>query len=302
LAATDSDKKSVKFIRKITKEIERQKSKARRVAAGVKRAARRGRGLEIEVITMMYNEAFLAPLFVRHYAPWVDKITVFYSQSADDTKEQLQRTATEFPHVRLDIVPFEFPNGFDDQVKIHRIHQALRESAADFCVCVDADEFVHPWPFEKTNPRDELARETGEVVYCAMFECYRHATEPDVDSAQPPLFQRRHGVLEQEKTVDGKIALQKDRYTKPCIVRPDSGAEYVVGCHRLVTPKRGETIWRGVHWGRADNFCLLRYTRDRRDRLSEANRKNNFGVEHFTASQEKLAAELKAHANDPKLF
>lgn len=283
---------------KISNEAGRLKSKAKQRLARFKRAARRGRSMEIEVITMMYNEAIMAPLFVRHYAPWVDKITVLYSRSTDDTRKQLERTAKEFGKLRLNLVPFEFPKGFDDHLKMHRINQAVRESSADFAICVDADEFVHPWPFDQANPRAELARESGEVVYCAMFEVYRHATEPDIDPTQPPLFQRRHGVFEQFN----QLEMSKDRYTKPCIVRPDSGAQFDIGCHLLLMPKRGSTIWRGVHWGWADNFCLMRYLRDRRDRLSDNNRQNKFGLEKMYATQESVSAELKAHAQDPKLF
>lgn len=242
---------------------------------------------------MMYNEAFLAPLFVRHYAPWADKFTVFYSESIDGTRHELETTATQCGVKSLDIVPFEFPQGFDDSRKIGRINQAVRESSAAFVICVDADEFVHPWPFESTNPREEFAKETGNVVYCPMFQSYRHTTDADIDPSKPPLFQRRHGYDDNQ---------QKFLNKKPCIVRPDCGAQFLPGCHELSFPKKGSTIWRGVHWGKADSFCLQRYVRDRRNRLSETNRLLNLGMEHFNTSGEKLLQELKAHERDPKLF
>ena len=253
---------------------------------------RKDRRMEIEVITMMYNEAFLAPLFVRHYAPWVDKFTVFYSESADDTRRELETAAAQCGVKSLDIVPFEFPNGFDDMRKIERINKAVRKSSADFVICVDADEFVHPWPFESTSPRDELAKETGNVVYCAMFNVHRHKTDGDIDRTKPPLLQRRHGNPD----------IGNNAYEKPCIVRPDSGAQFGVGCHRLLVPKRGSAIWRGVHWGKADNFCILRYVRDRRDRLGEKNLMNGFGAHHLNTTGEKILAELKANEDCPKLF
>ena len=252
------------------------------------RARRKDRRMEIEVITTMYNEAFLAPLFVRHYAPWVDRFTVFYDESTiDDTRGELETAAAQCGVKSLDIVPNKFPHGFDNVKKIRRINKAVRKSSADFVVCVDADEFVHPWPFEGANPRDELAKETGNVVYCAMFNIYRHATDADIDKTRPPLFQRRHG---------------HDVGVKPCIVRPDCGAQFGVGCHHLLVPKRGSTTWRGVHWGKADDFCVLRYVRDRRDRYSDENRCRGFGVHHFNTTEEKILAELKAHENDLKLF
>jgi hypothetical protein len=265
-----------------------------------KGSMKKRRGLkEIEVVTMMYNEAFLVPLFVRHYAPWVDRFTVFYSESADGTRHELEMAAAKCGVKSLDIVPFEFPNGFNDMRKIRRINRAVRASSADFVIVVDTDEFVHPWPFEGTSPRDALAKEAGEVVYCAMFQSYRHATEADIDRTKPPLFQRRHGTADFDVERNG---MGKDLYTKPCIVRPDSGAQFGPGCHKLLSPKHGSTIWRGTHWGKADNFCTLRYVRDRRDRLSKDNLLNGHGAHHFNATEETILAELKAHENDPKLF
>jgi hypothetical protein len=259
--------------------------------------------MEIEVITVMYNEAFLAPLFMRHYAPWVDKFMVFFdSDSTDDTRRELETAAEQCGVKSLNIVPFKFPRGFDDLLKIGHMNRAVRKSSADFVICVDADEFVHPWPFEGANPRDELAKETGNVVHCAMFQSYRHVSEVDIDRTKPPLFQRRHGDPDAFMDVDGHKVLLKDMYTKPCIVRPDCGAQFEVGCHKLLVPKRGSTTWRGVHWAKADNFCILRSVRDRRDRFSEENRLRGHSVHLFNVTEEKILAELKAHENDPKLF
>jgi hypothetical protein len=288
--------------RKRFDEIKTIKSKTLQLIAILRRAMRKKGRLEIEVISMIYNEAFLAPLFMRHYAPWVDKFTVFYSESTDGTRHELEKAAAECGVKRLKIIPFEFPHGFDDIRKIDRINRAVRESSADFVVCADTDEFVYPWPFETTNPRDELAKESGDVVYCAMVQSYRHVTDADIDRTKPPLFQRRHGVTDFIINQEGKQVLLKDIYTKPCIVRPDSGAQFLVGVHGLKDPKRGSTQWRGAHWVKADAFCVLRSVRDRRDRLSEKNRQNNYGVQYFSVTEEKILADLKTHENDPKLF
>jgi hypothetical protein len=264
-----------------------------------KRAARKGRRLEVEVITMMYNEAFLAPLFVRHYAPWADKLTVLFSESADDTRRELEAAANECNVKAIDIAPFEFLNGFDDQLKIARINQAVRKSSADFVVCVDADEFVYPWPFDGADPREELAKESGNIVCCNMFQVYRHITETDVDRKKPPLFQRRHGT----RNIDFGDP-RKQHYVKPCIVRPDCGPRFKLGCHEVMVPcpEWSPTLWRGVHWAKADEFCVLRSLRDRRDRLSKTNRQQGFGEHLFEATEERIRAELKAHENDPQLF
>jgi hypothetical protein len=258
-----------------------------------RRNARPSRRLEIEVITMMYNEARIAPLFVRHYASWADKLTVFYSESTDGTREELEKAAAECGVKSLSIVPFEFPEGFDDLRKIDRINQALRQSTAHFAVCVDADEFVHPWPFEGTDPRKALEQEQANIVRCKMFQVYRHATDAEIDPRRPPLFQRRHGSPD----------ARQQSYHKPCIVRPDSGVQFEVGCHFVTVPyPESPAHWGGVHWGKADDFCLLRYLRDRRDRVSKNNLQRGFGRELFDETEERLRAELKAHEADPQLF
>ena len=264
-----------------------------------KRAQRKIKGLEVEVITMMYNEAILAPLFVRHYAPWVDKLTVFYSESNDSTRQKLELAAAECGLKTLTILPFEFPKGFDDLLKIDCINRAVRNSSADFVVCVDADEFVYPWPFSGADPRKELTAEDANIIRCSMFQVYRHWTEVDIDTKIPPLMQRRHGA----PNVDSQGCLKW--HDKPCIIRPDSGIQFHVGCHFVTTPlpyPESQTVWRGVHWGMADDFCKDRYVRDRRDRLSKENLQNNYGVETFNLKHEHLAAFLKTHRNDPLLF
>ncbi len=258
-----------------------------------KRAQRKNKRFEIEVITMMYNEALLAPLFVRHYAPWADKLTVFYSESMDGTRHELEQAAKQCGVKALTVVPFEFPAGFNDLLKIECINQAVRKSSADFAVCVDADEFVHPWPFDSADPRKELESEAANIVRCKMFQVYRHVTDADIDPKKPPLFQRRHGSPNE----------RQKWYEKPCVVRPDSGIQFERGCHLVTLPyPESRTIWHGVHWGKADDFCLLRYLRDRRDRLSKTNRQRGFGIELFDETEERLRAELKAHASDPQMF
>lgn len=259
----------------------------------IKRARLKKNDLEIEVITMMYNEAVFAPLFVRHYAPWIDKLTVFYSESSDGTREKLETAAKACGLKSLAIIPFEFPDGFDDTVKIAQINQAVRSSSAKFVVCVDADEFVHPWPFETTDPRKELEKETANVIRCRMFQVYRHVTDTEIDPARPPLFQRRHGAPDECRKF----------YDKPCIVRPDSGVQFMIGCHIVTIPyPESRTQWSGAHWGKADDFCLGRYLRDRRDRLSKQNLERDYGSHLATETEERLRAELKAHENDPRLF
>ena len=257
-----------------------------------RRAEKKGKPLEIEVITVMYNEELLAPLFVRHYAPWVDRITVLHDQSTDRTREKLETTAAECG-LPLTIRPIQFPEGYDNKTKIEFINQAVRESSADFVICVDSDEFVHPWPFDNTDPRKELEKETANVVRCKMCHVYRHITDAEIDPGKPPLFQRRHGAPND----------LEESYDKPCIVRPDSGIQFEPGCHFVTLPyPESRAVWRGTHWAKADDFCVQRYINNRLERMSKRNRELGFSSHIVNQTADRLRAELKAHEQDPQIF
>lgn len=128
--------------------------------------------MKIEIITTYWHEQFLAPLFMLHYEPWSDKITLLTSRFPGDK--------------------------FDDSIKTDLTNQAIARSDADWVIVVDFDEFVFPMLIG-TDPRVVLENEQADILNCEMVRVWRHATDQDIDRMQPPLIQRRHGELDHVK-------------------------------------------------------------------------------------------------------
>ena len=60
--------------------------------------------MRIELITMWYNEEFLAPFFLNHYS-WVDKIHIILTPVPTDRTEAI---AKRYPNVEIEY--FWFPD------------------------------------------------------------------------------------------------------------------------------------------------------------------------------------------------
>jgi len=217
--------------------------------------------MTIELITTFYREEFLAPLFMLHYSPWVDKMTFLTNK---------------------------FPGGkFDDELKQGWINEALRLSVADWVVLVDMDEFVFPLPYG-ANPRVVLEQERDmghRMIFSRMTRMWRHKDDADIDRMKPPVPQRLHGIPD---------------HCKPCLFDPQ-GVRMGAGNHDYTsdTPRAHGKEWGGAHWANADAcFWIDRETRDRGPRLSQRNIERGHGT-HTLRTKEQILAECKAHENDP---
>ena len=72
--------------------------------------------MKIDIITMWYNEAMLAPFFLNHYS-YADTIHILLDEEVTDNT---QKIAEEYENVR--IVPVRFPDKLDDILKIEKIN------------------------------------------------------------------------------------------------------------------------------------------------------------------------------------
>lgn len=246
--------------------------------------------MNIEVISCQFREYYLAPLFMRHYEPWVEQITVI-------TK-------------RLEGKRADGQAGFvlDDHVKMGWINEAVQQSKADWIICVDADEFVFPLPY--TDPasygpvghayRNFLANVPAHHTHiiAELPRIWLHATDAEVDFSRAPVPQRVHGE-----------AVVPEDYKKPCIFRNPKtfniqhstpNVQVGIGCHNLhgVT---GSTLhpvrWGGAHWQMATR--LLRSERRMQDRISRiAAQQYAWQVKHLPTA-EQMEREVREHLNDP---
>jgi hypothetical protein len=133
-----------------------------------------GSGLRIEVITVWYNERFLAKFFLDHYS-FADRIHLVLDADTDDDTPGI---AGRYPNVRVEEITF--PDKFDDLRKIARIN-SIYPGSTRLGIAADSDEFVFPLPYG-TGMREALANEAEyDVVRARMWQVYRHRTDSDLD-------------------------------------------------------------------------------------------------------------------------
>lgn len=96
--------------------------------------------MKVWIFTICWNESRMAPWFLRHYAPWVDRIVVYCEPSTDGTESILRAC----PKVDLRIWPYK---GLDDEKFMQIVNSVwlLAKGHADWCAFVDMDELLwHP--------------------------------------------------------------------------------------------------------------------------------------------------------------
>lgn len=262
--------------------------------------------MNIEIITAWYNEEFLAPFFLKHYA-FADKIHILLDADTDD---DTLREIGKAPNAHVQYI--RYPDGFDDSIKIERIREVYKKIEKGWVIAVDSDEFLFPLPLG-TTVREALAKEIhSDIVYAQMWQVYRHRDDKDLDPGMPAVLQRRHG---DPNVNEGLNAL----YTKPAIIRAGRNIEWRVGCHTVRYPKPKNKIARlfywlrpkpvisgnklyGAHWAMADpEYCINR-RKGRKGRLSQHSLDKGYGHHYMDDTDMSIRRELEAHLDDPKLF
>jgi hypothetical protein len=254
---------------------------------------------KIKIITRFYNEEFLIPFFLRHYA-FVDEIHALVSASCDRTVELLRAA----PGVTVE--EFPAPDGIDDGALTHKLNEILlRPTQADWIFMPDADEFIWPndnkgvtVPFTKERVGSFLnaVMPDKKALIASMFQVYRHETEKDLDPAIDPVPQRRHG--NPDRTGYGA-------YKKPIVFRANRKVQVTPGQHSLKDKDTRFSMLRfeGAHWAMADlSFCINRCCRDRRDRMSRANLEKGYGTGRWTIQEQEIQNICKSMLRAPKVF
>lgn len=88
----------------------------------------------IHVISIMHNEEFILPYFLKHYE-FADRITIFNDHSTDRTAE----IASSDPFVELHDYRYD---GLKEHEFNSTFEKAAKDSDCDWVMCVDADEFI----------------------------------------------------------------------------------------------------------------------------------------------------------------
>lgn len=92
--------------------------------------------MKLHVYTIVWNEEFLLPYFLKHYAGVADRIFVIDDHSTDLTAQ----IAKAHPMVTYLEYPFE---GLNEQEFSDTFENLYKTYPSDWAVCVDGDEFIH---------------------------------------------------------------------------------------------------------------------------------------------------------------
>lgn len=97
--------------------------------------------MRLVLYSIWYNEAKMAPYWLRHYTPWVDKLIVWVDPATNDgSREMLQKNP------KVEVREWPHKTGLDDQEFINTVnhwpsHEG-RKLGAEWVGFVDADEFL----------------------------------------------------------------------------------------------------------------------------------------------------------------
>jgi glycosyltransferase involved in cell wall biosynthesis len=229
----------------------------------------------VHVYTVCWNEERFLPYFLRHYATFAERITVFDNMS-DDRSAEIVRG---FPGATLQT--FDTGGTFRDDVHRDIKNNAWKQSRgqADWVICVDTDELL--W-----HPRlaDYLASCKKRSITIMVPTGYEMLAEAFPTTAGQVYDEVKHGALNVE-------------YSKPCIFNPDAIAEinYIPGAHKaqpvgLVIAETQSEL-KLLHF----RFLGVDYTLERfaakRARLSEENRRWGWAMQ-YEMPPEKIRAYM----------
>ncbi len=249
-------------------------------------------GSLVTVISRWYNEEFLAPFFLNHYA-YADEIFVMLDKTTTDKSAEI---ISQYPNTKIEYI--DHGGVLNDGLLAPMMSNLAANLKSRWIIYVDADEFAFPFGFK--DPREILAQADGNLIEATFRWVYRHITDKDLDSTKPAIWQRRHGG--KRTIVAGRGA--ESALVKPCIVKPGVNIRWKPGTHGYIpnsVVKVSSTKFDGVHWQMADvENAVKRTIEGREKRLSAANLRNSWGVRHLT--EEKIKTECERHLNDPQLF
>jgi hypothetical protein len=245
--------------------------------------------MKIEVITTWYNDAFLAPFFLRHYS-YADHIRVMVDADTED-REECKAIVRQYPNASIEY--FKFPDGYNVVFFQGVIFSACNGSTADWVIVPDSDEFIFCEDMHKF-----LASQTADIVKVKLYQVFRNVMDADLDSSKPIMGQRMHG---DPNYVKG----QNSHGTKPIILRTGKRIHLTPGNHWVWNIRRFVTsndILIGQHWQMADPcFCITRRM-SRKKRLNSAiSLPGGYAAHDLHVTEEYILSECNAHLNDGEL-
>ncbi len=253
--------------------------------------------MKISIVSAWYNEALLAPFFLRHY-DYVDEIHIIFDvATTDDTLGILARDP------RVTVHPIEYPGGLnwlDKQAAVNKVYGSL--TGNQWVFVVDADEFLYKQNF--TDLHDYLRISTifgNQIMWARLYHVFRHFTDVDLDYSKPPLLQRRHGCPEEP---EGVQFMPTKAYVKPIVIRAGLNPNWDCGCHQFSNPelKVAKERMDGAHWHMADPTLAVKRRVGTMHRLHPDMITGGLGVQNHHVTEEGLLLECANNMHHPKVI
>lgn len=96
--------------------------------------------MKIHVYSIVWNEEFLLPYFLRHYSTFADRIFIINDHSSDKTVEIARA------HPKVQLLDFGYSRGLNEDDFSRCFEESYKKysrGVADWVMCVDADEFIY---------------------------------------------------------------------------------------------------------------------------------------------------------------
>lgn len=168
--------------------------------------------MSIHVYTIVRNEAYILPFFLRHYAPIADRIFVIDDGSTDETPAIVKAC----PNATL--LPYSRTTGLDEQAIADEYRdqiQAHSRGVADWVLCPDADELLY-----NAALRGFLANARKHGFVAVKAAGYIMIGEVPEEDDRRQLWETC------------RLGVREPRYDKTIILNPEIHFAFGVGRHR----------------------------------------------------------------------
>jgi len=239
---------------------------------------------QIHAYTVVHNEEYLLPYWLRHYETVADHLFVLDDGSTDATAAIIEAC----PHATR--LPYPYATGLDDTVLQEAFHEAIRAHSADatWVMCPDSDELLyHP------RMREALADARASGYRCVGSEAwFMVADNPPQTTGQ--LYEVSNLGVRPQKTSS------RYSYDKAIIFDPSAPIRLGAGRHKTHVPDGwpiadiGVKLLHYYYLGDAYIEHRLRKNCDRMLMLDEVAREQMYSARLYRARLAHARARIRA--------
>jgi glycosyltransferase involved in cell wall biosynthesis len=218
----------------------------------------------VHAFFLCYNEENILPHLIKHYSSFCEKIVILDNNSTDNS------VAIAESFVNTEVIPFSSNNEFHDGIHINLKNNVWRSSVgeADFVILGDADEFLY-----HENMVDFLIEAKKNGISFFIPEGYHMVADLELDLKKDDniLDLIKYGVRTQ--VLDKPMMFDCNKITN---------INYGFGCHSA-NPEGNILVLQDpklkmLHYKFIGIKDYIYKNQIRRERLSQFNKKNNFGT------------------------